>query len=181
MFVVLEGIDGSGKTTLISILNKRISNSIILKENTDFVSEMERNPENAVEIFERFCKERIEFSDKVREYLRLGKTVILDRYFPSSLCYQIGACEERGFDCNGLADVYQKYYPKWLKPDLIFILSTDLQTCIERIKERGELVEENILRKVKECYDSLSDLVDNVYYIEDEKDVFSIIKSIKKV
>jgi dTMP kinase len=181
MFIVLEGIDGSGKATLASILNKRISNSIALKENSDFVVEMKKNPEKAVEIFERFCKERIEFGNKVREYLNLGKIVIVDRYYPSSVCYQIEACRERGFDCKGLIKVYQEYSPKWLKPDLILILNTDLETCIERIKERGELVEEDILRKAKKCYDSLSDLMDNVYYVKDEKDAFSVIRKIKKV
>jgi len=181
MFIVLEGIDGSGKTTLASILSRRIPNSVALKENSDFVVEMKKNPEKAVEIFERFCRERVEFGNKVREYLNLGKIVIVDRYFPSSICYQIEACKERGFDCKGLVKVYQEYYPKWLKPDLIFILNTDLETCIERIKERGELVEEDILRKAKRCYDSLGDLMDNVYYIKDEKDAFAVIGKFKKV
>ncbi len=179
MFIALEGIDGSGKTTLASILNKRIPNSISLKENSDFVVEMKRNPEKAVEIFERFCEERVKFSNKVQEYLNFKKIVIVDRYFPSSLCYQIETCQDRGFDCEGLVKVYQKYYPKWLKPDLILILNTDLETCIERIKERGELVEENILKKAKRCYDSLGDIMNNVYYISDEKDAFFVIRAIK--
>ena len=180
MFIVLEGIDGSGKTTLAGILNKKIPNSVSLKENSDFVVEMKKNPKKAVEIFEEFCKERIEFGKKVQEQLNLGKIVIVDRYFPSSMCYQIGTCKERGFDCKALINVYQKYYPQWVKPDLILILETDLKTCIERIKERGEPVEEDILRKVQSCYETLSGLIDNVYYIRNEKDAFSVIKLFKK-
>jgi len=180
MFIVLEGIDGSGKTTLADILNKKIPNSVALKENSDFVVEMKKNPKNAVEIFVGFCKERVEFGKKVQEQLNLGKIVIVDRYFPSSLCYQLGACKERGFDCKELSKVYKKYYSQWLKPDLILILETDLETCIERIKERGELVEEDILKKAQECYESLCGIMDNVYYIKDEKDAISVIKLFKK-
>jgi len=176
MFIVLEGIDGSGKTTLINILNEKIPNSVILKENTDFVVNMNENPEKAVKIFEEFCIKRVEFGKQIQEYLDLGKTVLLDRYFPSSFCYQIKLCKDRRFDCEELLKVYQRYYPKWIKPDLIFIMETDLETCIERIKERGEVVENDILIKIQNCYESFGNLIDNVYYIKNEKDAFSIIR-----
>jgi dTMP kinase len=176
MFIVLEGIDGSGKTILINILNKKIPNSIVLKENTDFVAKMNENPKKAVEIFEEFCIKRVEFSKQIQEYLDLGKTVLMDRYYPSSFCYQLKLCKDMGFDCNGIVNVYNKYYPQWLKPDVIFVMDTDLEICIERIKSRGEPVEEDILKKAKSCYESLSSLFDNVYYIRNENDAFSIIK-----
>ncbi|MBX0312962.1 MAG: deoxynucleoside kinase [Sulfurihydrogenibium sp.] len=182
MFIVLEGIDIKGNTVLSSILNKRTPNSVALKENSDLALEMIKNPENAVEIFERLCEERVKLSNKIKEYLNSGKIVILDRYFPSSICCQIEVCRERGFDCKELVKVYQKYYPKWLKPDLVLILNTDLETCIKGIREMGyQQVDESILKKVKKCYDSLADLMDNVYYIKDEKDAFSIIRNTKSV
>jgi len=176
MFIVLEGIDGSGKTTLINILNEKIPNSIVLKENTDFVIKMNENPEKAVEIFEEFCIKRVEFSKQIQKHLDLGKTVLMDRYYPSSFCYQIKLCKDNGFDCNGIANVYNKYYPKWIKPDMILVMDTDLKICVERIKSRGEPAEKKILRKIQSCYKTLGNLFDNVYYIRNENDAFSIIK-----
>lgn len=164
MFIVLEGINSS---RLASALNKKIPNSIVLRENTDFVAEMEKNPEKAIEIFESFSKERVEFGNKIKEYLDLGKTVILDRYFHSSICYQIELCKEMGFDCKGLVKVYQKYSSKWLKPDLVLI-NTELEEDMEDI----------VLRKIKRCYDSLGDLLDNIYYIKDEKDALELLKKV---
>jgi dTMP kinase len=180
MFVVVEGVDGSGKTTLLNILAKKIPNSIVLKEKTDFINEMEQNPENALEIFERFCKDRIEIGKKIQDYLNRSKVVLMDRYIPSSICYQIELCREKGYDCKKILSVYQKYYFQWFRPDLIIIVDTDLETCIQRIKERGEIADKEILRKVKRCYDSLGDLLDNVYYVKNEQEAFSIIRSFKK-
>jgi len=94
MFIVLEGIDGSGKTTLVNIIAKRIPNSIVIKERTDFVEKMEQNPEKAIEIFENFCKDRVEIGKRIKGYLSKSKVVIMDRYFPSSICYQIDLCKE---------------------------------------------------------------------------------------
>jgi dTMP kinase len=180
MLIVLEGVDGSGKTTLLNTLAKRMSNSVVIKEKTDFVEQMEQNPEKAAEIFEQFCKERVELGKKIQSYLDQSKVVIMDRYYPSSICYQIELCREKGYDCKGILSAYQKYYFQWLKPDLIMVLDTDLETCIKRIKERGERVDKEMLKKVKKCYDSLGDILDNVYYIKNEQDTFSIIKLFKK-
>lgn len=181
MFIVLEGVDGSGKTTLLNILARRIPNSIVMKESSDFIEQMERNPEKATEIFQQFCKDRVEVGKKIQNYLNQSKVVIMDRYFPSSICYQIELCREKGYDCREILSVYQKYYFQWLKPDLTMVVDTDLDTCIRRIKERGEKVDKEMLRKVKKCYDSLGDLLDDVYYIKDEQDAFSIIKSFKRI
>jgi len=57
------------------------------------------------------------------------------------------------------------------------IVDTDLDVCVERIKERGEEVDEEVLKKVKKCYDSLGDLIDNVYYVKSEQEAFSLIRN----
>jgi len=180
MFIVLEGTDGSGKTTLINLLHEKISNSVVLKENTDFVEEMNKNPEKATMIFEEFCQLRVEFGKQVKKYLDDAKIVLLDRYYPSTFCYQIKLCNDRGFNCKEIVNIYKKYYPQWLKSDLILVMETDFKTCIERIKARREPVEEGILRKIHNCYETLSGLLDNVYYIKDEKDAFSVISLFQK-
>jgi dTMP kinase len=178
VFIVVEGIDGSGKSTLAKFLAEKIPNSVLMKENTKWLEAMKQFLEIADMLFKNFCLERVEYSKRVDKLIKLGHIVISDRYFPSTICYQLENCEN--LDCEKLVKIYNKYFLKWRKPDLILIPSVPFEVCVERIKARGEEVDELFLRKVKKCYNMIGDMVDNVVYVNSKNHALDIIKEMLK-
>ncbi|MCI4435902.1 MAG: hypothetical protein JHC33_03720, partial [Ignisphaera sp.] len=84
MFIVLEGLDGCGKSTLGKYLAEKIPNSIIMKEDTSLIELMNEMPEMAPEIFKSFCEYIEQYSKQVKYFLDKGMVVISDRYTPST-------------------------------------------------------------------------------------------------
>lgn len=174
MFIVVEGIDGNGKSTLAKSIAEKIPNSVIMKEDIRWLKAMEIIPEMAYDLFENFCKDRVEYSKLVEKYIKKGYVVISDRYYPSNVCYQLENCEK--LQCKKLVKIYNKYSPKWLKPDLILIPDTKLITCLKRIKSRGEEVDAEFLRKVKKCYDLFYQIDDAVVYVKNKEEALRVVK-----
>jgi dTMP kinase len=178
VFIVVEGVDGCGKTTLAKFLAEKIPNSVLMKENTKWLEEMSKFPEIADMLFEDFCKERVSYSQRINKLISSGYVVISDRFYPSTICYQFENCEN--YDCKKLIKIYEKYYPQWRKPDLILIPSESLKICIKRIKDRGEKVNTKFLRKVKSCYDMLGDFSDNIVYSTSKNHAWCIVEELLK-
>jgi len=175
VFIVVEGIDGSGKSTLAKFLAEKIPNSVIMKEDTRWLEAMHQFPEIADMLFEDFCIERVEYSKRIDKLISSGYVVISDRYFPSTICYQLETCDNKK-----LIEIYNKYFPQWRKPDLILIPSVPFVVCLKRIKARGEEVDEKFLRKVKKCYNMIEGIVDNVEYVKSKNHAWSIVKEVIK-
>jgi dTMP kinase len=175
VFIVVEGIDGSGKSTLAKFLAEKISNSVLMKENTKWLEAMKQFPEIADMLFKDFCIERVEYSKKVDKLISSGYVVISDRYFPSTICYQLETCDNKKF-----VEIYNKYFPKWRKPDLILIPSVPFEVCVKRLKARGEEIDEKFLRKVKKCYNKIRDVVDNVVYVNSKNHALDVVKEMLK-
>jgi len=178
MFIVVEGIDGSGKSTLAKFIAERIPNSVLIKENTKWLKSMSQFPEIADMLFEDFCIERVNYSKRIDKLINSGYVVISDRYFPSTICYQLENCED--YDCKKLVDIYNKYFPLWRKPDLILIPSVPFAICLRRVKERGEEVDAKFLRKVKKCYNMIEAIVDNVVYVKSKNHAWRIVEKLLK-
>lgn len=174
MFIVVEGVDGSGKSTLAKFLAERIPNSVILKEDTRWLEAMHQFPEIADMLFEDFCAERVIYSKHVERLVRAGYVVISDRYYPSTLCYQLDNCEK--FDCKKMVEIYNKYYPQWKKPDLILIPSVPFVVCLKRVRKRGEEVDAKFLRKIKKCYNMIGNFIENVVYVKSKNHALTIVE-----
>lgn len=175
MFIVVEGIDGCGKTTLAKFLAEKIPNSVIMKEDTRLLEMMSIMPEMAPELFVSFCEYVAEYSKQVKYFLKKGMVVISDRYSPSTICYQLEASCDK-FDCKKLVEIYNAYSNTRLKPDLILIPDTPFMICKERVEARGEEFDDAFMLKVKRCYNQIRDLFDNVYYVRSKNHALSIVK-----
>ena len=142
--VVLEGIDGSGKTTIHNLLKEFLNND----QNYIFSSETSNNlykrtllkelsSNNKLSKEQRlflFLQNRIEHLEKVViPALSENKVVILDRYYPSTIAYQ----QVEGFDIDFLLEINKIIS---IELDLLIYFDIPLDAAIERIKERKKEV-----------------------------------------
>lgn len=142
VLIAFEGIDGAGKTTQAKKLQIKLEAvgeaTIATKEPTDgqygkILRASAKNgrlsPEEELNLFERDRKEHLELV--IEPALASGKTVILDRYFYSTVAYQgqrIGNPKEIEKDNRTFSAI----------PDVVFLLDVDPALGIHRINGRGD-------------------------------------------
>lgn len=154
LFIVIEGIDGTGKSTQVRLLAEWFRSQgrevITSREPTDgHWGKLARNSGNvrlsAEEELELFLKDRAEHVEQlIQPSLDAGKVVILDRYYFSTMAYQ--GC--RGFDPADIRRRNEAFAPL---PDFLFILDLDVDAALARIGARGDIANEfekreNLLR-----------------------------------
>lgn len=144
--LVLEGIDGAGKSTLARRLSDRLRQlgvaSTISREPTDGLhgqalrhsAKTGRLP--LEEELELFVKDRAEHVEKViKPALRTAEVVILDRYYFSTAAYQ-GA---RGGDPEAIIARNEAFAPV---PDMVLLLDLDPPAGVGRVTSRGDSPDE---------------------------------------
>jgi len=159
--VVLEGIDGSGKSTQARLLARKLRKMglpvTVLREPTRgkwgriirarALQETALNPQEELELFLR------DRQDNVRRHLvpalNQGKIVILDRYYFSTMAYQ-GA---RGIDPEYIRRQNEAFAPR---PDAVFILHLSPAEGLARIHQRKKkdilFEQEKYLKKVEQIF-----------------------------
>jgi len=143
LFIVIEGIDGSGKSTQVRLLRDALVKAgrkvIVSREPTDgpygrkLRDSANRGRHSLEEELDLFIKDRTQHVvELIKPALAEGKTVILDRYFYSTLAYQ-GA---RGADIDALRADMERRFPI---PDYVFILDIAPNASLKRISaSRGD-------------------------------------------
>lgn len=159
-FIAIEGIDGTGKTTLAKsvydALQKENIQTVLSKEPTNgpYGTKLRESQKTGrlplEEELKLFVDDRREHVNKlIKPALRSGKVVILDRYIYSTMAYQ-GA---RGASLKEIRMAHQDFL---IEPDLLVILDLPVKTAIDRInKSRGEtdsFENETYLRQVASNY-----------------------------
>jgi len=146
MFIVIEGIDGTGKSTQAKLLGKWFEvhgrEVVLSREPTDgpwgrklreSAATGRLDPAVELEYFLNDRRQHVE--DLIRPALAAGKVVILDRYYFSTMAYQ-GA---RGFDPAEIRRRNEAFAPV---PDHLFILDLEVDTALIRIGSRGDTANE---------------------------------------
>lgn len=144
MFITFEGGEGSGKSTVIKEISKRIANTgreVVLtrepggtpigEEIRNVILEKKNTAmDPRTEALLYAASRRQHLVEKIIPALEQGKVVISDRFLDSSLAYQGMA---RGL---GMAEVYQLnlFATEGMEPDLTIYLSLDPEAGIERIE-----------------------------------------------
>jgi dTMP kinase len=161
LFIVLEGIDGSGKTTqaraLLRRLRRRGRKAAFFREPTRgrWGREIKRlavragslTPEEELDLFVKDRRENVE--KNLRPALAAGKVVVLDRYYFSTIAYQ-GA---KGLGTGLIRRLNESFA---VEPDLVIILDVEAAAGLARIagrKTRDELFErEDYLERVARLF-----------------------------
>jgi len=174
-FIVLEGIDGSGKSSVKKALPAKLNlNNLVLTEEPtkswlgDAVRRSHREKVNPFTEAFLFIADRAAHSDQIRDWLSRGNTVISDRYYHSTVAYQ-GAALEGKVDFDPVPWLLSINRKVSVEPDIVFFFKVDPEIALSRLKDRDELSKfEQIgfLRKVTANYDRLVDLCRNVIVID---------------
>ena len=174
MFIVFEGLDGSGSTTQVSLLT-----SALQKKGFDVVQTKEPVDDSPIGSLVRsalqkkwvadpqalqllFTADRAQhLRDVIEPALAENKIVICDRYLFSTVAF-------------GSLSVPQEDLLTWNDsfriPDMTFFLKLDPRECISRIESRGEAKElfekEQTLQQVLKTYEWLSTQFQNFFTID---------------
>jgi dTMP kinase len=162
MFIAVDGIDGSGKTTLVQQLVARLKDAVPTKEPTDqshWGQELRSAARNGrlprdTEI-EYFHKDRIRHIETmIRPALNAGRTVISDRYVDSTLAFQTDTPEQAD-------ELYERFLPQIIVPDITFILDCPVDIGLTRIKRDrpgfSEYERHEVLERARVIYGSRQD------------------------
>ncbi len=141
LFIVLEGVDGGGKSTQAKLLVERLNNSghkaIYLREPTsgEWGQKIRRIAVDGREgitledELEYFINDRAEDLEKnILPALERGEVVVMDRYYFSNMAYQ-GAL---GLDVQDIFDRNKKFKT----PDIVIFLDIKPSDGLNRIGER---------------------------------------------
>jgi len=155
VFIAVEGIDGSGKTTVIAEVAKALPRVYVTREPSGgpigrLLKEWALRGGTADPHVDAllFAADRVEhYKREIEPRLREGYIVITERYVESSIAYQGAA---------GVPIEYILYINSVVpRPHLTIILDVDPAEAVRRIKARGSLEkfeDVEFLRRVREIY-----------------------------
>jgi dTMP kinase len=140
--VVVEGIDGAGKSTIVRRLAEHCAahglGCVTSAEPTrgpwgmKLRQSMAEKRLSLEEELGLFLKDRAEHVERlIRPALAAGKVVLLDRYYLSTAAYQ-GA---RGAEPAKILEMNERFAPR---PDLVLLLDFDPDGGLARIRARGD-------------------------------------------
>ncbi len=186
--LVFDGIDGCGKSTHARFVSEYLISKgldvVFLKEPTvespagkilrhALRSGKRPEPEEELHLFVE--DRRWDVENRIIPSLNSGKTVVLDRYYYSTVAYQ-GAL---GIDLDMIWDM-NSFAPK---PDIAFILDIEPEEGIKRISRRrnSDYFEElDYLRKVREIFLSMRKMPE-VRIIDSSRDRGSVRNDVMKI
>ena len=187
-FIVVEGLDGSGKTTLIENIVNSLNGIVPIKSLIDIlprgkcIRECIGNKEhygNDLSIALLYLSETTRVKDIIEEYLKNGVDVIVDRWFYSTMAYT----NNKYID---IIDNVSKYLPNI---DMTIYVDVDLDTIVKRLSNKlGEDVFTNKdkLVNVGNCYKELkmdNQIIFNNNFEDDSYEINynNLIEKIKEV
>ena len=164
MLINLEGIDGCGKSTQSQFLMDKFESdnekTILLKEPTNgkygqklwemLSGKIEATTEEILELFVLDRKQHV--NEKIKPALDEGRIVLMDRYYYSTMAYQVAA----GIDVNRIRRD-NHFAPK---PDIVLIFDLPADLAMKRVRSHSVadvFEKEEHLEKVRKAYLNLED------------------------
>ena len=188
MYIVLEGIDGAGKSSQANLLNewlkeKNFQTRIIVEPTKSDIGKLIRkellNPESTNDINQQmltllFAADRLTLKKEIMEAQQNNKKILIsDRSFYSSICYQ----NNSSVDASWIYKV-NLHTPR---PDLTILLDLPEEIAIKRCDE--EEVFENIkfLEKTRNNYLNLLKTEKNIEIVDASASSGEVQNKIRKI
>ena len=196
LFIVLDGIDGSGKSEQVKLLHNHLFSKnkkyriLTTREPTNGtygveirrILKEEKDPlKNAEKLLGLFTKDRAEhLQNTILPFLEHSNNidcniVISDRYYYSTIVFQ----HSQGLDIKKIIEQNKNFR----KPDIAFILDLPPETALKRIeyreKEKFEKLE--FMKKIRENFLNLKNhLEENIITIDASNTKEEVFEDIKK-
>lgn len=162
MFITFEGIEASGKSTLIGLTQAELAGrgqEVVLTREPggtplgDAVRGIFLDPGRRIEPLAEvmlLCASRAQLCvETIRPALREGRTVLSDRFYDATIAYQGYG---RALDIDGLIQICL-LATGGLSPDLTFVLDLDPEISHERVEQRARREGGSIDRLERESLD----------------------------
>ncbi len=182
MFIVFEGIDGSGKSTVASRIVTENENIYLTQEPSRNIAgrlakraaHVESSP--YYDLF-LYLADRVHHTQKIGEVMKGGRDVICDRYWGSTAAYQAAGGE---IELDYLVEIQKPFISK---PDITILFDLSPDISLQRIKvrnERSKYEKIDFLERVRENYLQLAQ--DHGWKIIDaSKDLEYVYSQVKKI
>ncbi|MFC7043236.1 dTMP kinase [Halonotius sp. GCM10025705] len=163
MLVSLEGLDGSGKTTVWESLQETYPEAVFTREPTEswygdavYRSISADDADPLAELFLYTADHADHLSRVVRPALADGNLVISDRYSDSRYAYQGATLADSEID-DPVAYVQSIHEPFTHTPALTIYLDIDPETAAERSGKTNKFEQSEYLKRVQQNYERLID------------------------
>ncbi len=195
MFISFEGIEGSGKSTQIELIEELIrakgyqvkklrepgTTGLGEKIRNIFLEKTTETVDPITEAFLLYASRKHLDQNFLRQNLNEGAIVIADRYADATLAYQSYG---KGLDHNFVKLIHDS--SQLLSPDLTFYMDISAELSRERIsdRERDRMESESIdfFKKVREGYLQIAhDNPERVVVLDANKTIDELHESIKKI
>jgi len=188
-FVVLEGIDGCGKSSVARLVAKRLGTKAVLtREPTDSwigraVRKGDKHKVSPYTDALLFMADRAQHTEEISRLLARRKTVVCDRYYHSTVAYQTAYLDDvfEGDAFRWLLDTNLKIS---IHPDLTVFLDIPPELGLRRIKGRSKLSRFErlaFLREVHKNYLRLAQLDPTIVKLDGTKDLESVVGEVLKL
>ena len=195
LFITLEGIEGSGKSTNIKVINNYLNDKNINYINTrepggsevgdqlrNILLNTEKKLSNQTELLLMLADRVNHIESLIQPNLEKGITVISDRFMDSSYAYQ-GGGREMGLDTitkiiDGL---------NIIQPNLTLLFDLPVEMALERARKRSKLdrfesEDYDFHQRIKETYLFLAEEdSERIKIIDASKDIEEVESQVRKI
>jgi dTMP kinase len=162
MLITLEGLDGSGKTTVWEVLREEFPEFVYTREPTEtwYGEAVQRSvadddADSLAELFLYTADHAAHLSETVRPALEEGRVVISDRYADSRYAYQAVSIGEH---LKRPLEYIRGVHQPWTRPpDVTLYLDVDPETGAARSGATNKFEQAAFLSQVQQNYERLLD------------------------
>lgn len=170
--IVIDGTDGSGKATQVSLLEgalKKAGHKVKLVDFPEYYKNffgkfighcLSEQYYNFINVHPKiasvlYAADRFESSGEINSYLEKGYIVLANRYVSANQIHQGGkikSAKKRAEFISWLDEMEYKVF-KIPKPDIVLYLSVPLETSLKMIKERNKTSTRNYVGNKKDVHE----------------------------